>query len=231
VSLHGGALEPQTLIDVLGGANLAAIQAPSGEWELLQFADAALIGTDTYEISTLLRGQFGSEAAMQAPIPPGAPFVLIDGAVEQLAMSSEDIGLAYTFRFGPAGRDIGDSAFQDEVQALNGNGLKPLSPVHVRARPIGADTEISWIRRTRVGGDSWEQIDVPLGEDTEAYEVDILNGPSAVRTLFTATPQVVYTAAMQTADFGGPPPSIEIDVYQLSATHGRGTPRRITLNV
>lgn len=231
IQLYGGVLDSQSLADVLGGANLAAIRAPSGAWELFQFADATLIAADTYELSRLLRGQFGTELAMAAPVPAGADFVLLDGRVERLVMSSEDIGLPYTFRFGPAGRDIGDAAFRDEVHAFNGNGLKPFSPVHVRARSIGADNELSWIRRTRIGGDSWDQIEVPLGEDTEAYEVDVLNGSAVVRTLSATMPSVLYTEAMQAADFGSPPQSIEVDVYQLSATHGRGTPRRTTLNV
>jgi hypothetical protein len=111
------------------------------------------------------------------------------------------------------------------VHTFQGLGLKPLSPVHVRGLRAGGDVLLSWIRRTRLGGDSWETPEVPLGEDAESYEVDILDGGSVVRTLASATPTVTYTAAQQAADFGSSLPAYDIRVYQLSASYGRGTPR------
>jgi len=104
-----------------------------------------------------------------------------------------------------------------------------LSPVHVRAVRSGGDVAIAWMRRTRLGGDSWETPEVPLGEDSESYEVDILDGGSVMRTLTVSVPDVVYTAAAQAADFGSPQPAYDIRVYQLSASYGRGTPRAATV--
>ena len=72
-------------------------------------------------------------------------------------------------------------------------------------------------------------LDVPLSEDAESYEVDILDGASVVRTLTASTPGVVYAAAEQTADFGSAQPSYDIRVYQLSSSYGRGTPRAATV--
>ena len=101
--------------------------------------------------------------------------------------------------------------------------------MHVRGVRSGGDLAISWVRRTRTGGDSWESIDVPLGEDEERYEIDILDGSTVVRTLTATIPAVTYTAAQQTTDFGAPQPSVSLHITQLSATHGRGTPRAATL--
>jgi hypothetical protein len=70
---------------------------------------------------------------------------------------------------------------------------------------------------------------VPLGEETERYEVDILDGATVKRTLAATTPAATYTAAQQTADFGSPQSAIDVRVYQLSTVHGRGTPRPATL--
>ena len=56
---------------------------------------------------------------------------------------------------------------------------------------------------------------MPLGEDAESYEVDILDGASVVRTLTASAPGAVYPAAEQTADFGSAQPSYDIRVYQL----------------
>ena len=108
-------------------------------------------------------------------------------------------------------------------------GLRPLSPAHVRGARAAGDLAITWVRRTRIGGDSWDAVEVPLGEDTERYEVDILDGATVKRTLTATSPTATYTAAQQTADFGAPQSSVSLRVYQLSPVHGRGTPRSAVL--
>ena len=69
-----------------------------------------------------------------------------------------------------------------------------------------------------------------LGEETDGYEVDILNS-AAIRAprLPATTPAATYTTAQQTADFGAPQSAIDVRVYHFSAVHGRGTPREATL--
>jgi hypothetical protein len=74
---------------------------------------------------------------------------------------------------------------------------------------------------------------VPLAEEVEAYEVEILDGPAVKRVLSTATTSVVYTAADQSADWGallGPGNSLDISIFQLSALIGRGAPKTVTLS-
>jgi hypothetical protein len=88
---------------------------------------------------------------------------------------------------------------------------------------------MSWIRRTRFGGAWADGADVPLNEESERYEIDILNGANVVRTMAATSPTVTYTAAEQTADFGSPQPSVALKVYQISATVGRGWPAAATL--
>lgn len=66
---------------------------------------------------------------------------------------------------------------------------------------------------------------MPLGEEIEAYEVDILDGGAVVRTLSAPEPGVVYSEAQQVADWGAPQPSYSVRIFQLSATHGRGQGR------
>jgi hypothetical protein len=73
---------------------------------------------------------------------------------------------------------------------------------------------------------------VPLAEDTEAYEVDILDAPggSVVRTLTGITsPSAIYTAADQAADFGAAQSAVHVAVYQLSGVVGRGFPGEATV--
>ena len=81
---------------------------------------------------------------------------------------------------------------------------------------------------------------MPLGEETEDYEIDILNGSTVVRTISTtasaggsqvnaASRTASYSAADQVTDFGSPPASLSIVAYQMSALVGRGFGREATL--
>jgi hypothetical protein len=80
--------------------------------------------------------------------------------------------------------------------------------------------------------DAWEQVEVPLAEDIETYDVEILDGPAVKRTLTSSTASVLYTAAQQIADWGaplGPGQVLAIRIFQLSNRLGRGTPATVTL--
>lgn len=229
VAVVGGTLRSETPLQVLAGANVAAVATPEGTWEVFQFENAELVAPGTYEISGLLRGQAGTEHAMRAPLAAGAPFVLIDGAVTAIDLGAGEIGLPLNWRYGPASRDIADRSYQEMTHAFLGTGGVPLSPAHVRGMRQDGDLILSWIRRTRMGGDSWEAIEVPLAEASERYEVDILDGAHVVRTLRTEVPLAIYTGAEQVADFGETQGRITVSVHQLSATRGRGAGRTATL--
>ncbi|MEJ2227036.1 MAG: glycoside hydrolase/phage tail family protein [Alphaproteobacteria bacterium] len=231
VTLAGGELTSADEVLVLGGSNLAAVQNASGDWEVIQFTTATLVGTLTYDLTGLLRGQYGTEAAMADPVAAGARFVLLDTSITQVDMTADDVGLAFNWKYGPSPYDIGNSAYASKLAySFDGVGLRPLSPCHVRGVfNGGGDLFIAWLRRTRQGGDGWAQTEVPLGEDSEAYEVDIMNGASVMRTIASSTPAITYTAAQQTSDFGAPQSSYTVRVYQISASYGRGQYRAATV--
>ena len=109
-------------------------------------------------------------------------------------------------------------------------GLKPYSPVHTKGRRDGANNlTIIWIRRNRLGGEWRDSVGVPVSEDTESYEVDILNGATVVRTISITSQTASYTAAEQTSDGLTPGDPVDVEVYQLSATVGRGLKATATL--
>ncbi len=228
VSMAHGSLASAGDILVLGGANFAAIENAEGEWEVIQFATATLVSPGVYDLSTLLRGQAGTEGAMRDPVSAGARIVLLDRSVQQVDMTAADIGLPFNWKYGPSPYDIGNSAYSTRSAfAFGGIGLRPLSPVHLRGEFSSGDLLISWIRRTRIGGDGWEQIEVPLGEDREVYEIDIMNGASVVRTITANSPDATYTATEQIADFGAPQPGYTLRICQISPTYGRGQAREV----
>jgi hypothetical protein len=230
VKLDSGALASVTEVALLGGANLAAVRNADGQWEVLQFLTATLTAPATYTLTGLLRGQAGTEHAMRSPVAAGARFVLLDGALARIDLTEDEIGLAFNWKVGPASRDIGSPNYTTLAHTFAGEGLKPLSPVHVRGSRNGSgDLTLTWVRRTRTGGDSWDAIEVPLGEADERYEIDILDDIDVVRTLTATSPAAIYTAADQIIDFGSPQPSISLRIHQISATRGRGTPLAATL--
>nr|WP_155480870.1 glycoside hydrolase TIM-barrel-like domain-containing protein [Rhodoplanes serenus] len=220
VQLAYGSLESLPDSRILDGANGAMIDG-----EVIQFANATLIGPGQYRLSRLLRGRLGTEHHIVSH-PMGSRFVMLDpGRQVRPAFSGANIGQTIGWRYAPvpqrpAGDQSGVIAF-----ANTGEGLKPWSPVHLRGtRNVAGDLAISWVRRTRFGGWWRDLADVPLEEESERYEVDILNGAIVIRTLAATAPASTYTVAQQVADFGSAQPSVSVRVAQLSAAIGRGTP-------
>jgi hypothetical protein len=229
VRLDYGALASVSDLALLSGANAAAIEHSPGRWEVLQFREATLVAPSTYALSALIRGQQGTEDTTRHPLPAGARFVLLDSAITSLDLAPNEVGLAFNWRFGPSNRDLGSPSYDTVVHAFARIGRRPFAPVHVRGHREAGDLHIRWIRRTRIGGDSWESADVPLGEDSERYEIDVLDGDAVLRTVTASTSSAIYSAADQFADFGSLPATVTIRISQLSASYGRGSPATAVL--
>jgi hypothetical protein len=204
--------------------NVLAVWNGDGAWEILQFATATLIGPNTWQLSTLLRGRRGTGHAMRDPVPAGTRVVLLDGALIQADVPLSDRGIPRTWTYGPAALPSSDPAFKTRLSRLEAVALKPFAPVHVRGtRNLAGDLYLTWIRQARTNATWADGTDVPLGEEREVYEIDILNGGSLVRAVSGLTgPSYTYAAADQTADFGAPQSSISLRVYQISSLAGRG---------
>ncbi len=230
VRLSGGALSSAAEARVLDGANAAAVLNDAGDWEILQFANAELVDERTWRLSQLLRGQAGSEYAIATPLPAGAPFVVLDDHVTVLARGIGALERPVDLRLVAAGRSHDDPSALSLTVTPRPVALMPLSPVHVRATRTGDGIRIAWVRRTRRDGDAWG-VDVPLGEDNEAYAVDILSGETVVRTLTTTTSSARYASADELADFGAPQIVVHGRVAQISGSVGRGHPAAFSLAV
>ncbi|QGX98752.1 hypothetical protein EI983_10910 [Roseovarius faecimaris] len=229
VRMIGGQLNSVDDLALLNGANLCAIGDGSpGNWELFQFRDAELVGTETYALSMRLRGQLGTDALMPSEWPAGSLFVRFDQTAEQIVLTENQLGLERHYRVGPGDRFYTDPSFQHVTLTFEGIGLRPYAPVHLMAEQSGAgDVALRWIRRTRVGGDRWETPEVPLGEESELYLVRVVQTGNLLREEMVSTPAWTYTAAMRAAD--GQAGFYEIEVAQISASYGAGPAVRITL--
>ena len=222
---------PQLFEDAL------AIETAPGVWEIVQASAAELIAPGRYRLTRLLRGQRGTEHAMGNPAPAGARIVVLDDSLAVLPIAEADLGIPWTWRVGPASKPVSDETYVAHSFTPEGVGLRPFSVAHVeqpwrRSRSSG-DVTIRWTRRSRaLAADSWTGREVPLAEEGEAYEVDILDGSSVRRVLSSTTTSALYSAAAQTADLGallGPGDTLDIRIAQVSALLGRGQQRTVTL--
>ena len=191
--------------------------------EVVQFRVATLLSEGRYKLTELLRGRRGTEWATGTHGLFDDVAVLGTSGLKFIALDLNQLGRTFYYKAVTAGyvqTSIGADAF-----VPTGNNLKPFSPVNARANRTTTDTEITWTRRTRystryVGG----FINVPLGEETESYEIEIWNSTFTTlkRTILSATPTATYTAADQTTDFGAGQTTLYVKIYQMSSRVGRG---------
>lgn len=229
VRLIGGELSSAGLTSVLNGANAMAIgDGSGGNWEVFQFATAEVVAPDTYELSLRLRGQAGTDGLTPEIWPAGSTVVLLDPTVLQIDMPLSARGLARYYRVGAAARGLDDPNVVLRVEAFAGAGLRPYPVSHIRARNGEAGSVvIDWKRRTRIDGDTWQTFEVPLGEETEAYVLRVIQSDE-VRAEYSATlPQFTYSAAMRAAELAAGP--YRIEVAQVSLQYGPGPFRGIDL--
>ncbi len=226
VRLWTGILASVTEEALFAGANAAAVGDPVNGWEIVQFRDAELIAPGTWRLSMLLRGQRGSGPELVPLRPAGSLFVLLNGALAPLPLSVDRKGTDIVLRAGPAGRDMTDATWTEVTAPYRGRAARPFAPVHLRGlRDVATgDLHLSWIRRTRIGGDAWTETEPPLGEAFERYRVEILDAAGRiVRSMETTEPQAVWTAAQQQEDFpSGVPWPVTVRVAQIGETYGPG---------
>ncbi|MEO5615889.1 MAG: glycoside hydrolase TIM-barrel-like domain-containing protein [Cypionkella sp.] len=222
VRIESGALSSVSELSVLSGANAAAIGDGSPKnWEVFQFASATLVAANTYDISLRLRGQAGTDGLMPATWPIGSTFVLLDNAIQQINLPLSARGLSRFYRFGPADKGYDSSSTVLVIESFDGAGLRPYAVSHLSAvQQLGGDLDITWQRRTRIDGDTWQSLEVPLGEDTEQYTIKITKGPATLRETTTSAPDFSYTSAMQTADAASG--TVTIAIAQVSQRYGNG---------
>jgi hypothetical protein len=215
----------------LGSASLFALGGPDGAWEIISAGSAEMIGPRRYRLSGLLRGLGGTERLANRVAPAGAWVVRLDEAIVPVASHPADLGSACLYRIGPADRDHADPAYVQIAATVGGTALMPLAPVHVRGKRTAGGIEITWIRRTRLGGDNWELAEIPLAEERELYAVEILDGASVLRSVEVSAPMALYAADDELADFGAPQTSLAIRITQVSAAIGRGHPADVILPI
>ncbi len=216
IALSRGTLDSKTALEVLNWNNVGLL----GD-ELIQWKNATLLAENLYQLSGLLRGRRGTEWATGTHRIGDRFAVLATDGFYRMAMAATEIGQLSYYKAIPTGGDWDDAA-QTSLK-YNAASLRCFSPVHIKGTRDGSgNLTLSWIMRARWNGEWLDSIDISNFEATEAYEIDILNGDTVVRTLTATTTSVTYSAADQTTDFGAAQSVLSIAVYQINSTIGRG---------
>ncbi|MCZ8314361.1 glycoside hydrolase/phage tail family protein [Phreatobacter sp.] len=229
VELVTGALAGQPEKAVLGGANALALHHPGEGWEVLQFRDAELVAERTFRLGTLLRGQRGTEHLAGA-VAAGAEAVLLSGPLAPLVTELDLVGRAFRYRVGSSTLLAADPAVAEVAATADLTALRSFAPVQPRVRRTAEGIAVSWIRRTRLGGDGWDLAEIGLGEASERYRLVIRDAAgTARRTVETTEPAFLYASAAELADFGSALTALRLSIVQLSAVAGEGRPLEAVL--
>lgn len=208
--MRNGSLSSSTLANVIADKTVnAAILGRNGAWELFQFITATDNGNGTYTLSGLVRGQNGTEWAMDEH-QAGDTFILLTAVALSRAYTFET-GTRYLFRGVSIGREF--QSGEDRYFTNRATGTKPFSPANLKATDNADGTyTLTWNRRTRVFGDWRDYADVPLGEASESYRVQIYYLDNLISTTTVSTASATVNAV----------PGYTARVAQISEYYGAG---------
>ncbi len=107
-----------------------------------------------------------------------------------------------------------------------------LAPVTGTATRDGSgDVTLAWVRRARIDGGLRAYVEIPLMEHAELYNIRVMDGAMVKRSWRTTQPNLVYSAAEQTADFSGLQANYAVEIEQISGLVGPGNLYAEMLNV
>lgn len=126
---------------------------------------------------------------------------------------------------------------------MDGSSHKPWAPNYFKRQMSGSNLIISWQRRTRFGGGLKNGTsDIPLNEESQRYDLFILDAPydpeifdpenpsTYVRSFLNlTTTQASYTSALRSADGYNVADPLYVVCFQRSVQVGRGFPGYDTL--
>jgi hypothetical protein len=217
IQLLYGELQSVTEAQILADSsvNLAIIGS-----EIVQFITATLIGPALYRVSGFVRGARGTEQHTGSH-DYIEDFLLLDSVVKRHSLGASEIGDTDYYVAGSLGLnpDLNDAVGLTFTAAAH----KPYSPAHLAAEydDYSGEWTISWIRRSRIGGATLNGQNIPLGETSESYKLQILDGAGVVlRTIEQAGKSYVYGIAEQVIDFGAPVTTFAYKVAQQSPALG-----------
>ncbi len=218
VKVNGGILTSITEEEFLSGVNTAIIGN-----EIITFKNAVLTDINTYELSWLLRGRYGTDKYINNHFSTYENFVKLDnsGSIQRIL---SDINIIKTQKFY---KNVSYGKYLADVKAVrfvnNGIGLKSYAVYNViGSRDSSANLNITWNKRIR--GDAHIRDGVTnVDPDGDNYEIDVIKNGLVIRTIIvTDLTSAIYTSANQVTDFGSNQSSVQIIIYKMNSIIGRG---------
>lgn len=230
--LNHGALSSVTLLAMFAGANHFALGA-HGRWEICAAQTVVANSDGTYTLSNLMRGRYGTEQYGGAHAL-GDVFVLLDQAdLQFITVPVGSIGLQKLWR--AVGKDKTLDSAADIPFTYAAENLECRAPIRLRGNrnPDTFDWTLECERRSRTPVEPFSGTPTPLGETSEAYEVEIWDATFSTlkRTITGLTSKTaIWTQAQQIADFGSKQGVVFCRWYELSSVVGRGHPLQGSLS-
>ena len=230
LALNFGTLQSREEGLILNGSNSIAVLSDAGGFELLQFGEAELQSDGSWVLGQLLRGQLGTELEMVSGASAGASVVILDDRVLPVELDANERGIQLNWRVGPAGFPISDASFTQITHTNNGRSKQMLSPVHLRASVnANGDYSFRWFRRSRIDADGWEDAEIPLDAQSEAYRLRVFDNLGDIkREVVMTEPEFLYSSHDLEVDFGFIPASFQVRVAQIGDTGIAGAEAAIT---
>lgn len=134
---------------------------------------------------------------------PNERVVFLDGSESLVPIDPVRLNAAYNYKAVTVNQDVADAAAT--LFTWRGGTVRPLSPVNVRGhRDSEGNLLIEWTRRSRIGQGLKPFSDVPIAEERERYEIDILDGSNNVlRTIKTDLTQGEPAILVPTFNYAG----------------------------
>jgi len=208
VTLISGKLKSVTMDEILSGENVAMIGN-----EIVQFMNAKLISENQYRLSGFLRGRMATESLTDNHMPL-EKFILLDEKITAIEMPLASLGEELRYKLVSDLENLDSSSY--ESFTWHGNSFKPLAPIHIEHTYINStEIKISWVRRSRLAGLLRNNVEVPLTEENERYEIEFLANDKVIEIIESNITSIICNKSLFEK-------ASEVCIYQISAIIGRG---------
>lgn len=199
--------------------------------EVIQYKTVTAVEASggVYKHTHLLRGRFGTENDIGKHSNATYRSIVSADGLQFAKLKAGDVGRTLHFKALVNGMALSDVTTEDvgyKSLTYTGRNVAPFAPVHVTGTRDGSNNlTIAWRRRTRFPVRLLGYNNRPLGEDVEAYQVEVLSAGApytVLRTIDATTTSCSYTAAEHSTDSLTAGGAVNLRVYQKSNYTGRG---------
>ncbi len=233
LSDNDGTFATLTEAQILNLDNLCAYGRP-GRWELIQVQTVTQVAGDVFTLSNIVRGLYGTE--WMSNHDSGDLFITLDRPPVRPDNYAPYDELGSELLVKAVGAKQDEQLISPETIALNGAFERMLPVTNLKATLNGSDIDITWDRRTRLGGVWVDEVEeVPEESTSSTFELEILgaigeNDP--IRLIIDLNdPTYKYLNADILTDFGIVPDTLFLQVFHLSTEVGRNIAEAKELDV